>query len=168
MGYASEILMQSNPEPSSSNEVFLTPRKVRIMGIVIALVMSAAIIGGVIQSQRNQPSSLVPTHESIEVVSVQHACGNCARFIEIKNFENVTDGSGEEDKFVYLEPASEGLMPVLNNFGPCAKKLRLSGQFYVDKGIPKLNAGEGAEPARIFRFEKIEAASLDKHLKTCK
>lgn len=67
---------------------------------------------------------------------------------------------GEQD-FIFIEPSSPDIRPdsAFYNQGHFYKHLRLTGRFYLDKGIPgtyEMKTPIKPDHARVFRYHKVE------------
>lgn len=114
----------------------------------------------------DRPSNLTAKTETIDVWYVNWAC-NCADFIETKYSKNNPDYETKEEDCIFIEPSDPSLT-VPDSFYSKAhfeKKLRLTGQFYQNKGIPKSyemkTPGEKPDKAKVFRYDKIEIIDND-------
>lgn len=134
--------------------------------ILFALVLSAAVLvyGVVFYSSTitpfDRPFFLSSTKETVIATKVNWMC-NCANFIQKTSFEidPVTE-SKDEDYFFIESPASEHLK---GDFFTKNKFVKLTGHFYIDKGISeefKLGYIEDKpDHARVFKVEKLEAVT---------
>jgi hypothetical protein len=111
----------------------------------------------------DRPFFLSDDTESIVVTRVDWMC-NCADFIDTTTYKtNPVTEPGDDDYF-FIEPAEPGQDwnrdHFINN-----KYVRLTGKFYLDKGIPqeyKLGQIEDKPShARVFKFDKIEYLTTD-------
>ena len=105
----------------------------------------------------NQPKQLSGKIETLDVMYINWAC-DCADFIEQGRY--IDNEPNDEDLF-FIEPAHDSLKIPDEYFstGHFDYYLRLSGQFYVDKGIPdsyEQKTPEKPEKARVFRYDSYE------------
>lgn len=121
-------------------------------------------------SCNDQPKTISGLTETIEVSYVNWAC-DCADFIERKYFENDSNYEIRAEDCIFIEPATtEAKIPEdYYAEGHFKYYLRLSGQFYSDKGIPKTyerKTPEIPEKARVFRYDKFELVEKQQSAKT--
>ena len=115
----------------------------------------------------DRPSNLNGKTEIIEVIYVNWAC-DCPDFIETKYFKNHPEYETKDDDCIFIEPSkSELTIPdIYYSKSHFEKKLRLEGQFYQNKGIPKSyemkTVGEKPMKAKVFRYDKMEIIDNDK------
>ncbi|MFL5765400.1 MAG: hypothetical protein ACJ77K_15755 [Bacteroidia bacterium] len=106
----------------------------------------------------DHPNNLSGKVEIIEVDYIQWAC-DCANWIQVKDEKNCSNGI-DENKCFFIEAENSSLKEVENSFvfAVHSNKLRLTGQFYTDKGIASDydSENEKPDPARVFRYSKIE------------
>ncbi len=105
-----------------------------------------------------QPTHLSNTRETIIVAYINWAC-DCPDWIETKYRRDSIEI--DEDLCIYIEPA-EPALAVPDSFytnGQFFQTLRLSGRFYLDKGIPVCyqakSTGKTA-PGKVFYYDRIE------------
>jgi hypothetical protein len=108
----------------------------------------------------NRPWVLSGKTEVIEVSQVMWAC-DCADFIETKHFGKNPEYEPQEEDFIFIEAARPELKIPLRYYGKLrhAYKLRLTGQFYKDKGVSRTyegNTSETPDRARVFRYDKFK------------
>lgn len=113
-------------------------------------------------SCNDQPKTISGLTETIEVSYVNWAC-DCADFIERKYFESDTNYEIRAEDCIFIEPATKETKIPEDYFaeGHFKYYLRLTGQFYSDKGIPKTyerKTPERPEKARVFRYDSFELA----------
>ncbi len=108
----------------------------------------------------DRPHFLSSKKESIDVTYVSFLC-DCANFVEIKNYKTNPISEPDENDYIYIEPATADL--AVNTFfydtGRHYYNLRLTGSYYIDKGIPATYTyTDPFKPAlaRVFRYERIE------------
>ncbi len=108
----------------------------------------------------DQPTKLSNKPEIIEVSYVNWAC-NCADFIETTFYKSNPNYEIKEEDCIFIEAADSSIEVPISFYteGHFEKNLRLTGQFYLDKGVP--NTYEFATPgtadkARVFHYTKIE------------
>ncbi len=111
----------------------------------------------------DRPFFLSGNKETIIATRVDWMC-NCADFIDTTNYKTspVTD-HGDKD-FFFIEAAQPGQDWDRDHFIK-NKYVRLTGQFYIDKGIPQeYELGQMEDKpnhARVFKFDKIEYLTAD-------
>jgi len=108
----------------------------------------------------DRPFKLSATTETIELNYVNWAC-DCANFIETKHAQNDPNYETREEDCIFIEPANAKLKLPERYFekGHFERKLRLTGQFYLKKGIPRFYEQKTPEkpvPARVFRYTEFE------------
>lgn len=106
----------------------------------------------------DRPFFLSSNKETIIATRVDWMC-NCANFVDITKYKtNPVTEPGDNDYF-FIEPAQADQQwdrdPFIKN-----RYVKLTGQFYIDKGIPEeFNLGhmeDKPDHARVFKFDKIE------------
>ncbi len=112
-----------------------------------------------------QPTKLSDKREKIVVSYVNWAC-NCADFIESKYYEKKNYEVKDED-CIFIEPANDSLKIKPEDYEKLSfeKDLILTGNFYLDKGVPKSyepKTESSTEEARVFRYNKIEFTDKSK------
>jgi len=111
----------------------------------------------------NQPTNISGKTETIKVSYVNWAC-DCADFIETKYFKDKPDYETKEEDCIYIEP-SNPILKIPEEFyskGHFENYLKLTGQFYIDKGIPNSydrKTPEKPRHARVFRYDNFEIIS---------
>lgn len=110
------------------------------------------------------PSQLSSKTQTIEVVYIHWAC-DCADFIETKYFANHPGGEIREEDCIFIEPAQTALKLPEQFYEKdhFKKKLRLYGQFYLDKGISRSYEQKTPEkpvPAKVFRYSEFELLDI--------
>jgi len=111
----------------------------------------------------DRPLFLTGHVETIEVFYTNPAC-DCANFIESKHFKDNPNYETKEDDYIFIEPSRPDLKvpDSYYNKGHFTKRLRLTGQFYADKGIPtsyEQKTPMKSDHAKVFRYDKIEIVS---------
>jgi len=120
----------------------------------------------------DQPKQLSGKRETIEVAYVNWAC-DCADFIEIKYFKDNPEYEIKEEDCIFIEPADLTIQipEEYYNSGHFERYLKLTGQFYKDKGIPnsyERKTPEQPRKARVFRYDSftfLDKASHDTNSK---
>jgi hypothetical protein len=107
----------------------------------------------------NQPTKISGVKETIEVSYVHLAC-DCANFIETKFYKHNTDYETREEDCIFIEPSNiKNKIPDLffekKHFG---NYLKLTGQFYLDKGVPDSYERQMGSPdkAKVFRYDSFK------------
>ena len=108
----------------------------------------------------DRPTKLSSITETIEVNYINWAC-DCANFIETKYALNDPNYETREQDCIFIEPANAKLKLPERYFEKdhFEKKLRLTGQVYLKKGIPRFYEQKTPEKpalARVFRYTKFE------------
>ena len=115
-----------------------------------------------------QPTKLSDKVETIEVSYVNWSC-DCADFIEVKYFNDNPNYETNENDCIFIEPSNiEKKVPEdFYNKGHFEYYLKLRGQFYLDKGIPKSyerKTPEGPlQKAKVFRYDSFELIKKNKN-----
>jgi len=135
--------------------------------ILIVLLTTTILIAGMFfifniinSTYFDQPKEQSNKIESIEVGYVNWAC-DCANFYEIKLYAENPNYKLKADDCIFIEPRDKSLKIPKNFFDTIYKNknLRLTGQFYLDKGISKnyeLKTPEKPDYAKVFKYEKFE------------
>ena len=110
-------------------------------------------------SPLDRPWLLSDNEETIEVTYVHWAC-DCADFVETKKFAHNAVTEPDDDDYIFIEPARAEIK-LGDDFYSDKRfyKLRLTGRFYLDKGIPgsyELKTPMKPDHAKVFRYDKIE------------
>lgn len=108
----------------------------------------------------DQPAKLSGKTETIEVAYINWAC-DCADFIETRFYKDNTNYEPKKEDCIFIEPANPGIKIPDNYFekGHFENHLSLTGQFYIDKGVPNnydSKTPEKPERAKVFRYDKFE------------
>ena len=111
-------------------------------------------------SCNNQPTKLSGKTETIEVFYINWAC-DCADFIETKFYADNSEYEAKEEDCIFIEPANPSIKIPDNYFekGHFENHLKLTGQFYIDKGVPNTydrKTPEEIEKSKVFRYDKFE------------
>jgi hypothetical protein len=107
--------------------------------------------------------------QTVDLFYVNWAC-DCANFVDMRNYENNPNYEPREEDGIFVEPLADDVkIPESFYKYSFGKILRLTGQFYLDKGIPR---GYGQktnikpEHARVFRYHKLEILPISIDSKT--
>jgi hypothetical protein len=125
------------------------------------LLRLAYIIGFVLLiSCSGQPTKLSGKTETIEVSHVNWAC-DCADFIETKFFRENANYEIKEEDCIFIEAANTDNIIPDNYYDETHFKyyLKLTGQFYEEKGIPgsyDRKTPERPGKAKVFRYDNFE------------
>ena len=132
---------------------------------LVWLLFAFIIIGGYFMSYYNRAWILSGKIETIEVTEVMWAC-DCADFIETKYYKNNPEYEVKEEDCIFIEAARPEVdIPEsffeksYNEKGRINYALRLTGQFYKDKGISRTyrsKAAGGPDRARVFRYDSFK------------
>ncbi len=106
----------------------------------------------------DRPFFLSNNRETIIATRVDWMC-NCAEFVDTTNYKiNPVTEPSDKDYF-FIEAAVQGEDWNRDHFVK-NKYVRLTGQFYIDKGIPQEyelgHLEDKPNHARVFKFDKIE------------
>jgi len=109
--------------------------------------------------------SVVPKHlsgkiETIDVYYVNYAC-DCPNFIRVTNFDISNLDSVDAENHLYITPAAADLFLPGDYYAEDHFNyiLRLTGQFYTDKGVPKTyypNTNEKPESGFVFLYSDYQ------------
>ena len=148
-------------------------KKLIVSGLLMAfsflLFIIALVINFYLQSTPtflDRPTKLSSITETIEVNYINWAC-DCANFIETKYARKDPSDEILEQDCIFIEPATPKLKLPERYFQKdhFEKRLRLTGQFYLKKGIPRFyeqKTPEKPAPARVFRYTKFEMVKLQR------
>jgi hypothetical protein len=107
----------------------------------------------------DRPFFLSDNKETIIATHVDWMC-NCASFVDTTNYKtNPITEPGDNDYF-FIESAQAGEEDWNRDHFTKNRYVRLTGRFYIDKGLPreyKLGQMEDKpDHAKVFKFDKIE------------
>jgi hypothetical protein len=130
------------------------------------IVIGFVVIGSIwyyhmfITSPLDRPWIPSTERQTIEVTYVNWAC-DCADFVETKNFKTSPISEPEEDDYLFVEPAREEVNLDSTYYSRLhfSKNLKLTGRFYIDKGIPtsyEMKTPLKPEHAKVFLYDKVE------------
>ena len=106
----------------------------------------------------DRPFFLSDDQVTIVATRVEWMC-NCANFIDTTNYKSNPVTEPRDNDYFFIEPAQPGQDWDRGHFIK-NKYVRLTGQFYLDKGIPKEyelgHLEDKPNHARVFKFDKIE------------
>lgn len=111
----------------------------------------------------DRPFFLSDNKETIIATRIDWMC-NCANFVDTTKYKsNPVTEPGDNDYF-FIESAQQGQDWDRDHFIK-NKYVRLTGQFYLDKGIPEEyelgHLEDKPNHARVFKFDKIEYLTSD-------
>ncbi len=111
----------------------------------------------------DRPWFLSDKEETIVVAYVNFGC-NTAKFVEINSFKTNPITEPNDDDYFFIEPSRTDIDWDRNYFNKNASaRIRLTGQFYLDKGIStefKLGSIEDKPShAKVFLYDKLEYLS---------
>lgn len=141
----------------------MSKKLIVIVFILLSFIVLWMVLNFYLQSTStflDRPTKLSSITETIEVNFVNWAC-DCANFIETKHGLNDSNYETREQDCIFIEPANAKLKLPERYFEKdhFEKKLRLTGQFYLKKGIPRFyeqKTPEKPRPAKVFRYTKFE------------
>ncbi|NII28751.1 lipoprotein [Pseudoflavitalea sp. X16] len=125
---------------------------------IVLLVISGVLL---LTGCSDQPTKLSGKIETIEVAHINWAC-DCADFIETKYFRNNPDYETKEEDCIFIEPANPKLKIPEDYYtkGYFDNNLKLTGQFYTDKGISDSYESKvsksSAKKAKVFRYDSYK------------
>ncbi|KUJ61959.1 hypothetical protein AR687_10400 [Flavobacteriaceae bacterium CRH] len=109
----------------------------------------------------NQPQKISGVNETIEVSNMHWAC-DCADFVEVKFYKSNPNYEVKDTDCIFIEPSSkDNKIPDEYYDGEKSFEyhLELSGQFYIDKGVPdsyNQKTPEIPEKAKVFRYDSYK------------
>lgn len=108
----------------------------------------------------DNPNKLSNKTETIEVGYVNWAC-DCANFYDVKLFVNNSNYELKAEDCIFIEPATKKVTIPKKYFDTIYrnKNLRLTGRFYMEKGISKsykMKTPEKPKYANVFQYDKFE------------
>ncbi len=137
-------------------------RQTKIILLIIVLLISSflfLLIKNKITTPLDYTIILSDKEETIDVYYVNWAC-DCAQWIETKYSKSNPEYVTNEKDCIYLESENLQLQEIEDKFieNSFLKRLRLTGNFYKNKGLSRTyySQFEKPEPARVFRYSKIE------------
>lgn len=106
------------------------------------------------------PRKLSNQIQAIDIIPVDWAC-DCADWIETSYFDKNPNYEIREEDCIFIESADKKVDLPIDAWNQDSVKyvLRLTGQFYEDKGISRTysqSTPEKPEKSRVFRFHKHE------------
>jgi hypothetical protein len=137
-----------------------------IMKIVVAFVGGIVLIFALwyynmfVISPLDRPWLISKDEETITLTYVNWAC-DCADFVETRHFQNSAVSEPQSEDYIFIEP-SRPVLQLDSDFYSNKhfySYIKLTGRFYVDKGIPEsyeLKTPEKPDHAKVFRYDKIE------------
>ena len=106
----------------------------------------------------DRPFFLSDNQVTIVATHVDWMC-NCANFVETSSYMTNPITEPDDHDYFFIEAANSDRV-VDRDYFIKNKHVRLTGQFYLDKGIPREyklgHLEDKPEHARVFRVEKIE------------
>ncbi|MEN2402337.1 hypothetical protein GKZ90_0021285 [Flavobacterium sp. MC2016-06] len=111
-------------------------------------------------SCNDQPTKLSNKQETIEVSYVNWAC-DCANFIERKYYISNTNYEIKSEDCIFIEPLNNNVKIPDSYYNTMHFEyyLKLCGQFYKDKGVPKSyeqKTDNEPEKAKVFRYSNFK------------
>jgi hypothetical protein len=105
----------------------------------------------------DRPFLLSSTKEAIIATRVDWMC-NCANFVDKTKFKTNSVTEPNDDDYFFIESSHSDQLD--RDYFIKNKYVKLTGQFYIDKGIPEEFAlghiEDKPDHARIFKVDKIE------------
>ena len=103
--------------------------------------------------------------ETIEVSYINWAC-DCADFIDRRYYHDNPEYQAKEEDCIFIEASDIALEIPVDYYdnGHFESYLRLSGQFYEDKGIPDAyvqKTPDEPRKAKVFRYDSFELVPKD-------
>ncbi len=141
--------------------------------LIITLTISILIAGFIFFIKESsvtffdQPNELSNHVEQIEVGYVNWAC-DCANFYETQLFSENSDYKLKADDCIFIEAKDKSHTIPKNYFDTIYRNnnLRLTGRFYLDKGISatyEMKTSEKPKYARVFQFDSFEIIDENKN-----
>ncbi|MBK9454001.1 MAG: hypothetical protein IPN95_32320 [Bacteroidetes bacterium] len=146
---------------TQSNKVVLFVVLAFITGIGIIVVLATGLVLYKFSRQHSDPpQQLSGKQETLEVTYIHWACA-CANYLDVKHFQDHPNEEVKDTDCFFIEPANANIVVPESfeneDYWDC--NLRLTGQFYLDQGIPESYVSptpETPERARVFRYEAFE------------
>jgi hypothetical protein len=105
----------------------------------------------------DRPFFLSSTKETIIATRVDWMC-NCANFVDTTKYKTNSVTEPKDNDYFFIESSYADQLD--RDYFIKNKYVKLTGQFYIDKGIPKEfklgHIEDKPDHARIFKVEKIE------------
>ena len=105
----------------------------------------------------DRPFFLSSTRETIIATRVDWMC-NCANFVDTTKYKTNSVTEPKDDDYVFTESSHPDQLD--RDYFIKNKYVKLTGQFYIDKGIPgEFTLGhmeDKPDHARVFKVDKIE------------
>jgi hypothetical protein len=141
----------------------LIKRTLKISGLavgILTLIFGIWFYDRFILSPLDRPWILSDHEETITLTYVNWAC-DCADFVETKHFKENPISEPKSDAYIFIEPSRPELKLDTGFYSEqhFYKYIRLTGRFYLDKGIPEsyeMKTPEKPDHAKVFRYDKIE------------
>ncbi|MEY3443230.1 MAG: hypothetical protein RLZZ519_1511 [Bacteroidota bacterium] len=132
-----------------------------ITGIGIIVVLATGLVLYKFSRQHSDPSQrLSGKQETLEVTYIHWACA-CANYLDVRHYQEHPNEEVSDTACFFIEAANpDKVVPESfenEDYWDC--NVRLTGQFYEDKGIPESYVSptsETPERARVFRYEAFE------------
>ena len=146
---------------TQSNKVVLFVVLAFITGIGIVVVLATGLVLYKFSRQHSDPPQhLSGKQETLEVTYIHWACA-CANYLDVRHFQDHPNEEVKDTDCFFIEPANANIVVPESfeneDYWDC--NLRLTGQFYLDHGIPDSYVSptpETPERARVFRYEAFE------------
>ena len=136
-------------------------KKIRLLSIL--LMTTVGLLAGITYYNStvtflDRPFFLSGNNVTIVASRVDWMC-NCANFVDTTTYKTNPVTEPADNDYFFIEAAQPGQHWDRNHFAK-NKYIRLTGQFYIDKGLPKEyelgQLEEKPDHARVFKFDKIE------------
>jgi hypothetical protein len=105
----------------------------------------------------DRPFFLSNTKETIIATRVDWMC-NCANFVDTTKYETNSVTEPKDDDYFFIESSHPDQLD--RDYFIKNKYVKLTGQFYIDKGIPGEfilgHIEDKPDHARVFKLDKIE------------
>lgn len=114
--------------------------------------LSAALLILLLLSCYTQQNKLSGKTETVEFHYVMWAC-ECANWATLDDIKRYLDTGKLSDYCIFVEPADNSLV-LPDTLGYSDDIVQFTGQYYVDKGLPKgyVKTGQQVDKAKIFRY----------------
>lgn len=129
--------------------------------IIFALVVCTFFYLRLARTYVDRPFILSDKTTTLDAVYVAWAC-DCPNWLSVQHYTEQPGYEAQAADCFYIEAASEdNKLPDNLNFST-RTRIRFTGKFYIDKGIPADYRGMGdfkPEHARVFRYENYDILS---------
>jgi hypothetical protein len=129
--------------------------------IIFALVVCSFFYLRIARTYVDRPFILSDKTETIEAVYVAWAC-DCPNWLSVHHYTEQPGYEAETADCFYVEAGNEENQLPSNLIFSTRTRIRFTGKFYIDKGIPEDYRAVGdfkPKHARVFRYDSYELLS---------